>query len=173
MRIIVLSLLICISAPGIQAKEKWWLVAGGWSYHTSARDYKYDWKNKLNETHESIGFEYEKITNGDIYSVEAVTFLNSYHDRSVAFLAGRKWDYWYGGLGVKIGAATGYKEKKFYNIYHKKRRINNGNNGVLFLAMPFYTIDLGRLRGDFAFVPRSGADRTSSHVFIFTAKILL
>ncbi len=166
----IFVLLLLISTECF-AENKWYLAVGGWSYHTSARDYKFDGKRTRNEVHHPFGIEYEVDQKDYTLSLEWITFVNSHYQQSNAINLSYFQKTGYGNFGFKLGVVTGY-EKKTYNLAEgHKTVINSGGSEYIFVPLPTYSIKFRSLKFDLSFAPRSDQDPTSSNTFIFLLKI--
>jgi len=157
--------------PDLRAENKLYFTFGGWSYHPSARDYKFDLERTKNETHNPIGFEYEVNQKNTVYSFEGITFNNSYYIQSVALCSSYKWRYKYGNIGGKSCFSTGY-EKKIFELNEETRTINKDGNKYIFFLLPVYSFNIKLIKFELSYVPKVDSGVTSpSDVFMLITKI--
>ncbi len=168
---ILIVVLVLISTECF-ADDKWFLTVGGWSYHTSARGFKFDGERTRNEVHNPFGIEYEVDQKDYTLSMEWITFVNSYYQQSSAinFSYLRKTSY--GNFGFKLGVVTGYEEKR-YDFDNRKITLNPDSNKYMFLPLPVYSIKYRSLKFEISFAPKIDKAPASSGAYMVVVKTLL
>lgn len=172
MKFIIFGLILFSFVPDLKAENKWYFTFGGWSYHTSARDYKFDFERISNETHNPIGYEYEVDQKRTIYSFEGITFNNSYYIQSNAFCTSYQFKYRYGNIGGKSCISTGYK-KRIFKLDDEERTINNVESEYVFYIFPVYSFKIKSLKFELSYSPKGDENKDSTDVFMLTTKIEL
>ncbi|MGL4353043.1 MAG: hypothetical protein ACRCTP_03755 [Aeromonas popoffii] len=102
------------------------IFIGGWSHHFNS-------KSSPNEVHNNLGVSYR--------SWDLMYFKNSYSKPSI--MMAKNFDLFW-GIGVKVGAASGYQKAK-YNAW-----------GVVPVAQLTYSVSVGAVGVELGYVPYSG-----------------